>query len=346
MSAKKTYRGFPTNKKCKLCNKVFKANSPAHIYCGNREAKKGCSYSNRKKYYHSSKYKKYKIKYSEKNTEKLAKLQSNWRKLQRELNTDYIKRQRALSRKYCKENKKKLQKYQIEYRKKNRDKILEYNRKRLLLKKNISGQHTKQEWEDLKKHNYNKCAQCGIKEKELKKIWKHTNFNKLTKDHIIPISLGGTDFIDNIQPLCISCNSSKKNNTKLKIGLTWGCFDIFHIGHLNLLQNAKKKCDILIVCISTDDYSLLVKGKKPIIPWVDRAKIVSAIRGVNVVDRQDSYFNKKEAILKYKPDILIVGNDWDKDTYSGEGLGVKVVYLPYTKHISSTKIRNQLCKKG
>ncbi len=123
---------------------------------------------------------------------------------------------------------------------------------------------------------------------------------------------------------------------KLKIGLTWGAFDIFHIGHLNLLKNAKNKCDILIVCVSDDEYIKKVKEYEPFASLEDRLKAIRNIEFVDCVDIQSLKFTKEEAIKKYKPDVLFVGDDWTSKTYKGEGLGVSVAYLPHTKGISST----------
>lgn len=75
----------------------------------------------------------------------------------------------------------------------------------------MRGNHTWKEWENLKVRNKYRCAICGISERELEKKWARSNFTKLTEDHIIPIIKGGTDFIKNIQPLCISCNARKKD---------------------------------------------------------------------------------------------------------------------------------------
>ena len=127
-----------------------------------------------------------------------------------------------------------------------------------------------------------------------------------------------------------------------RVGLTFGVFDLLHIGHINLLQRAKDQCDTLIVCVSTDTYSQTHKGKNPIIPFWQRIKLISALRCVDVVDMQDDMFTKKDAIERFKPDVLFVGDDWTKETYTGEGLGVPVVYLPHTKGVSSTLIRNKL----
>lgn len=130
------------------------------------------------------------------------------------------------------------------------------------------------------------------------------------------------------------------------IGFTSGVFDLFHIGHLNLLKNAKGMCDKLIVGVTTDDLSLY-KGKSPMIPFEDRLEIIRSIKYVDAVVPQDS-MEKLEMCKKLKANIMFVGDDW-YDTpkwkqYEDQfkDLGIQIVYFPYTKGISSTKISQAL----
>jgi len=129
-------------------------------------------------------------------------------------------------------------------------------------------------------------------------------------------------------------------------GLTFGAFDMFHYGHLLLLENAKSFCKILTVCVSSKDYIEKYKGKSPIIPLDQRIKIVSSIKFVDGTDIQTLESDKKKLIDKHRPDVLFVGDDWTPDTYSGEGLGIPVVYLPHTDGVSSTKIRKIISDKN
>ena len=129
---------------------------------------------------------------------------------------------------------------------------------------------------------------------------------------------------------------------KYNLGITFGAFEIFHIGHLNVIKNAKKQCNKLIVCVSNDEYIYKKKNHKPITLLEDRLAIVKAIKYIDLVDIQSLKFGKKEAVKKYKPDVIFVGNDWNPKTFSGVNLGIPVVYLPRTEGISSTKIRKKL----
>ena len=130
------------------------------------------------------------------------------------------------------------------------------------------------------------------------------------------------------------------------IGYTAGVYDLFHIGHLNLLKNAKGMCDKLIVGVTTDDL-VAYKGKKAMIPFTDRIEIVRAIKFVDAVVPQAD-MDKVTMCRKLKANILFVGDDWyatDKWKRYEEQLqddGIKVVYFPYTKGISSTKISEAL----
>ena len=132
-----------------------------------------------------------------------------------------------------------------------------------------------------------------------------------------------------------------------KVGYTTGVFDMFHIGHLNLLKRAKLECDYLIVGVSTDELVKEKKGKAPIIPFVERMYIVEHIEFVDKVVPQGN-MNKLEAWENFRFDLMFVGDDW-RGTEAWNtiekifrNLPVEIVYLPYTKHTSSTKLRSIL----
>lgn len=130
------------------------------------------------------------------------------------------------------------------------------------------------------------------------------------------------------------------------IGYTSGVFDLFHIGHLNLLKNAKGMCDKLVVGVTTDDL-VSYKGKQALIPFEDRLEIVRSIKYVDAVVPQ-SDMDKLTMCMKIGASYLFVGDDWygtEKwENYEREfsEAGIKIVYFPYTKGISSTKITEAL----
>lgn len=132
------------------------------------------------------------------------------------------------------------------------------------------------------------------------------------------------------------------------IGYTAGVYDLFHIGHLNLLKNAKGMCDKLVVGVTTDDL-VEYKGKRALIPFEDRLEIVRSIKYVDAVVPQDN-MDKLTMCKKLHAKYLFVGDDWyqtDKwNQYEKEfsEAGIEIIYFPYTKGISSTKITEALKK--
>ena len=137
---------------------------------------------------------------------------------------------------------------------------------------------------------------------------------------------------------------------KYRVGYTTGVFDMFHIGHLNILRRAKEKCDYLIVGVSTDELVREYKNKTPIIPFEERSEIV---RSIDCVDKVIPQVNrdKYEAWKELKFDVMFVGDDWKgkplfmKVEDDFRKVGVEVVYFPYTKDTSSTILREKLgCK--
>lgn len=137
---------------------------------------------------------------------------------------------------------------------------------------------------------------------------------------------------------------------KYKVGYTTGVFDLFHIGHLNILRRAKEQCDYLIVGVSTDELVEEYKHKSPIIPFEERAEIVRAVRYVDETVAQTS-IDKIEAWEKLHFDVLFHGDDWQgSELYSEiekkfEKLGVAIEYLPHTDGISSTDIKKRMLGK-
>lgn len=134
---------------------------------------------------------------------------------------------------------------------------------------------------------------------------------------------------------------------KYKVGYTTGVFDMFHIGHLNILKRAKEQCEYLIVGVSTDKLVQTYKHKTPVIPFPERVEIVKAIRYVDCVVPQET-MDKVAAWEKLRFDAIFHGDDWKGSTMYDEveakmdSLGVDVVFLPHTQGTSSTMLANKL----
>jgi len=137
---------------------------------------------------------------------------------------------------------------------------------------------------------------------------------------------------------------------KFKIGYTTGVYDMFHIGHLNILKRAKEQCEYLIVGVTTDQLCFDRKGKKPVICEKERKEIIESIKYVDKVVLQED-MDKLSAVKKYGVDAVFVGSDWKGTTewaqYEREfaEVGCEVVYLEHTDGISSTILRECLGKQ-
>jgi len=137
---------------------------------------------------------------------------------------------------------------------------------------------------------------------------------------------------------------SKAN--ELVVGYTSGVYDLFHIGHLNLLRNAKAMCDRLIVAVTSDEL-VSYKHKRAVIRFEDRMEIVRSIKYVDAVVGQYD-MDKFETWKKLKYDVMFVGDDWyatpkwKQLEKQFNDVGVKIVYFPYTKGISSTRVSEML----
>ena len=134
------------------------------------------------------------------------------------------------------------------------------------------------------------------------------------------------------------------------VGFTAGTFDMFHVGHLNLLKNAKERCDYLVVGVNSDELVINYKHKKPVVPSEERVQIVEAIKYVDQVIVTDT-LDKKAAWDKIAYSRLFIGDDWkgsdrwNKTEEEMKQYGVEVVYLPYTKTTNSTLLREKLLSK-
>lgn len=136
---------------------------------------------------------------------------------------------------------------------------------------------------------------------------------------------------------------------KYKIGFTDGVYDMFHVGHLNMIREAKKCCDYLIVGVHSDEIVEGYKNRKTVINENDRREIIEAIRYVDkaVINRTR---DKLELFKEHNFDVVFIGDDW-KGTERWNNfekilaqIGVAVEYIPYTKGISTTQIREELAK--
>lgn len=123
----------------------------------------------------------------------------------------------------------------------------------------------------------------------------------------------------------------------MKTVITFGTFDVFHVGHVNILQRAASYGDQLIVGVSTDKLNFSKKGRYPVYSEDDRIKIINGLRYVNLCFKEESLELKRDYIIKYNADILVMGNDWEgkfdylKDT-------CEVIYLSRTPSISTTQL--------
>lgn len=134
---------------------------------------------------------------------------------------------------------------------------------------------------------------------------------------------------------------------KRKVGYTTGVFDMFHIGHLNILKKAKENCDYLIVGVSTDELVEKYKNKTPIVSYEERKTIIESLKFVDEVVPQENR-DKYRAYEQYNFDVMFVGDDWKGNTLFTKlenrfkKLGVEIIYFPYTKGTSSTILREKL----
>ena len=131
------------------------------------------------------------------------------------------------------------------------------------------------------------------------------------------------------------------------VGYTSGVYDLFHVGHLNILKNARSQCDHLIVAVTTDELSFSRKAKAPVVPLSERMAIIKELRCVDEVVAQEN-MDKFGAWERHRFHRMFVGDDWKGDPKWVDleerfaPHGVEIVYFPYTSHTSSTKLRQAL----
>lgn len=126
--------------------------------------------------------------------------------------------------------------------------------------------------------------------------------------------------------------------------ITYGTFDLLHYGHINLLRRAKEQGDYLIVALSTDEFNWDEKRKRCYFPYEVRKQLLEAVRYVDLVIPEESWDQKKNDVREYHVDIFVMGDDWQGKFDYLEGEGCRVMYLPRTPEVSTTKIKEELGK--
>lgn len=137
------------------------------------------------------------------------------------------------------------------------------------------------------------------------------------------------------------------NRRPYRVGYAPGAYDLFHIGHLNILRHARQQCDYLVAGVVSDEMAERAKGRRPVIPLIERLEIV---RNIKYVDAAfvETVADKVETWKQVRFDVLFKGDDWrgtpkgDKLERDFAAVGVDVVYFPYTVHTSSTQLRRAL----
>ncbi|MBR4618533.1 MAG: glycerol-3-phosphate cytidylyltransferase [Bacilli bacterium] len=128
----------------------------------------------------------------------------------------------------------------------------------------------------------------------------------------------------------------------MKIVLTYGTFDLLHVGHIEILRRAKELGDYLIVGISTDEFNY-IKGKRAYYDYESRKRILEAIKYVDLVIPENTWDQKRDDVLAYNVNTVVMGNDWEGNEHFECLRDIcNVVYLPRTEGISTTKVKTDL----
>jgi len=123
----------------------------------------------------------------------------------------------------------------------------------------------------------------------------------------------------------------------MRVVVTFGTFDLFHVGHLRILERARALGDRLVVGVSTDSLNLAKKGRYPVYPQEERIEIVRSLRGVDEVFVEESLEQKRDYLVRWKADVLVMGHDWEGRMDEFKDI-CEVVYLPRTENISTTEV--------
>ena len=127
----------------------------------------------------------------------------------------------------------------------------------------------------------------------------------------------------------------------MRVGITFGTFDLLHVGHISILERAKAVCDYLVVGVSTDSLNLAKKGVASVYSQEERVKIVSSLRVVDFVFLEESLEQKADYVRQFRADVLVMGQDWAGKFDHLREL-CEVLYLPRTPHISTTRVRAEI----
>lgn len=131
----------------------------------------------------------------------------------------------------------------------------------------------------------------------------------------------------------------------MKKVITYGTFDLLHYGHINLLRRAKSLGDYLIVGLSTDEFNNTKKNKESYFDYENRKSLLDAVKYVDLVIPEETWEQKISDIQKYNIDVFVIGDDWKGKFDYLKDSGVEVVYLPRTKEISTSKIKDDLNRR-
>jgi len=150
-------------------------------------------------------------------------------------------------------------------------------------------------------------------------------------------------------------NYSNDNLFSQRVLYTGGTFDLFHFGHQNFLKQCKNIADKVVVALNMDDFIERFKGQPPILKYKEREQSLRYCKFVDEVIKNGAGEDSRSCILTVKPNIIAIGDDWaEKDYYKQMGFtqqwmrdnGMELLYLPYTKEISSSEIRNRVLSNG
>jgi glycerol-3-phosphate cytidylyltransferase len=131
----------------------------------------------------------------------------------------------------------------------------------------------------------------------------------------------------------------------MRVGITFGTFDLLHVGHINILARAKAVCDYLVVGVSTDELSTAKKNVAPVYSLEERLKIVGSLRLVDFVFPEESLELKADYIREYRANVLVMGNDW-AGKFDHLRDQCEVLYLPRAPHISTTQVRAEIFSRA